>query len=240
MEHDIAPLAERLAPRVIDETRLLVDISTPSGELAGTERAVELCGEFLPGWQLTRPPCSTSGCAPDLLATCTGAGTRRLLLLGHLDTVVAHEDHRASEERGERLYGSGTADMKGGVALALAVARTLAARSGDYAELTLLLVCDEEWRLAPFAHAERFAGYDACLCFEAGEVDERDVVTIFRLGHNFAVLALIALGRRFDEDDSFSDWSVLAAEEADLGQFLNGRSALARLCRCAGVQDSRR
>ena len=72
------------------------------------------------------------------------------------------------------------------------------------------------------------------------EVDERDVVTIFRLGHNFAVLALIALGRRFDEDDSFSDWSVLAAEEADLGQFLNGRSALARLCRCAGVQDSRR
>ena len=30
-------------------------------------------------------------------------------------------------------------------------------------------MCDEEWRQAPFAHAARFAGWDACLCFEAGE-----------------------------------------------------------------------
>jgi glutamate carboxypeptidase len=33
----------------------------------------------------------------------------------------------------------------------------------------VLLVTDEEWRTAPFVHAPRFAGYDACLCFEAGE-----------------------------------------------------------------------
>ena len=30
---------------------------------------------------------------------------------------------------------------------------------------------DEEWRVGGFAHAPRFAGYDACLCFEAGERD---------------------------------------------------------------------
>ena len=34
-------------------------------------------------------------------------------------------------------------------------------------------MCDEEWRTAPFAHAERFAGWDACLCFEAGELHAR-------------------------------------------------------------------
>src|SRR5205807_9621539 len=33
----------------------------------------------------------------------------------------------------------------------------------------ILRVTDEEWRTAPFAHVERFPGYDACLCFEAGE-----------------------------------------------------------------------
>ena len=33
----------------------------------------------------------------------------------------------------------------------------------------MLLVNDEEWRTAPFAHAPRFAGFDACLCFEGGE-----------------------------------------------------------------------
>src|SRR3954463_9374915 len=47
--------------------------------------------------------------------------------------------------------------------------RALAARPQDYAEVALLLVCDEEWRTAPFGHVDRFAGWDACLCFEAGE-----------------------------------------------------------------------
>jgi glutamate carboxypeptidase len=47
--------------------------------------------------------------------------------------------------------------------------RELAERPELYAELAVLLVVDEEWRTAPFAHAERFAGFDACLCFEAGQ-----------------------------------------------------------------------
>ncbi len=60
--------------------------------------------------------------------------------------------------------------MKGGVVLALGALRALAARPADYAEAALLLVCDEEWRTAPFGYVERFAGWDACLCFEAGEL----------------------------------------------------------------------
>jgi glutamate carboxypeptidase len=59
--------------------------------------------------------------------------------------------------------------MKGGVVLALGVLRHLATRPQDFAQASLLLVCDEEWRTAPFAHAERFRGWDACLCFEAGQ-----------------------------------------------------------------------
>ena len=35
----------------------------------------------------------------------------------------------------------------------------------------MLLVNDEEWRTAPFVHAGRFADFDACLCFEAGQRD---------------------------------------------------------------------
>ena len=43
-------------------------------------------------------------------------------------------------------------------------------------------MCDEEWRQAPFAHAARFAGWDACLCFEAGEraPDGDDAVIVRR------------------------------------------------------------
>jgi glutamate carboxypeptidase len=62
--------------------------------------------------------------------------------------------------------------MKGGDVLALGVARALAARPEAFAELAVLLVTDEEWRTQPFAHVERFAGFDACLCFEGGQLAE--------------------------------------------------------------------
>ena len=107
--------------------------------------------------------------APDLLATLDGRGDAGVLLLGHLDTVHGHDEHRPLERRGDRLVGSGTVDMKGGIALALGVLRALAELPETYARLSLLAVNDEEWRTGDFAHGPRFAGYDACLCFEAGE-----------------------------------------------------------------------
>ncbi len=49
----------------------------------------------------------------------TGTGSGRLMLLGHVDTVVGHDAHQPLRRDGERLYGTGTADMKGGDVLAL-------------------------------------------------------------------------------------------------------------------------
>jgi glutamate carboxypeptidase len=148
----------------------LVAISTPSGDVAGADAALELCAGRLPDQAVCeRVPCSSPGHARDLIARIPGSGRRRVLLLGHLDTVVAHADHLPLRRDGDRWTGSGTVDMKGGVALALGVARAVTAREHSFAELAILLVVDEEWRLRPFAHVERFAGFDACLCFEAGE-----------------------------------------------------------------------
>jgi glutamate carboxypeptidase len=175
--------AERVAVVAERELEALVGVSTPSGDVPGAEEAVALCIAFLPPEaEVERVPCSTAAHAPDLVGRLRGDGTQRLLLLGHLDTVVAHAAHRPLSRDGDRLVGSGTVDMKGGVALALGVLRELAGRPDLYAEAAILLVNDEEWRAVPFGHAERFAGYDACFCFEAGEVDEdgRDAVIVRR------------------------------------------------------------
>jgi glutamate carboxypeptidase len=175
--------AERLALVAERELEALVGVSTPSGDVAGAEEAVALCIAFLPPEaQPERLECSTAGHAPDLLGRLNGSGERRLLLVGHLDTVVAHEAHRPLTRDGDRLLGSGTIDMKGGVALALGVMRELAGRPELYAEVAVLLVNDEEWRTVPFAHTERFRGWDACLCFEAGEIDSEghDAVIVRR------------------------------------------------------------
>jgi glutamate carboxypeptidase len=166
----IAACAEEIAARAEAELAGLVGISSPSGDVDGAEACLALCASLLPeGAVIERPASSTAGSAPDMIGTVRGTGSRRLMLLGHVDTVIGHEAHQPLRREGERLYGTGTADMKGGVILALGVARALARHPQGFAELAVLLVTDEEWRVAPFVHTARFAGYDACLCFEAGE-----------------------------------------------------------------------
>ena len=163
--------ADAIAQRAMRELEALVGVSSPSGDVAGAEECAAICAALLPAdAAVERPACSSPGHAPDLLARVAGTGTRRILLLGHLDTVVAHGHHRPLRRDGAHLVGSGAVDMKGGVVLALGAFRALAARRGDFAEAALLLVCDEEWRTAAFGHVDRFAGWDACLCFEAGEL----------------------------------------------------------------------
>ena len=153
------------------ELDALVAVSSPSGDRGAAEEICAVVTALLPpGAEVERPPCSSPEHAPDLLATLTGSGSARVLLLGHLDTVVAHRDHHPLEAVGERLVGSGAIDMKGGVVLALGVLRALAELPACFAELSLLAVNDEEWRTGGFEHGPRFAGYDACLCFEAGEL----------------------------------------------------------------------
>jgi glutamate carboxypeptidase len=163
--------AREIARHAERELEALVAVSSPSGDVHGAEECAAVCAALLPAdAAVERPACSSAGHAPDLLATLRGSGSRRIMLLGHVDTVVAHKHHKPLHRDGEHLLGSGAVDMKGGVVLALGVLRALAARPADFADVALLLVCDEEWRTAPFAHAERFAGWDACLCFEAGEL----------------------------------------------------------------------
>jgi glutamate carboxypeptidase len=163
--------AEALVRHAERELEALVAVSSPSGDVRAAEEAVAVASALLPDEaEIERLPCSSPEHAPDLLARLTGTGTGRIVLLGHLDTVHSHADHQPPRRVDGRLYGSGTADMKGGVVLALGVLRALARTPERFAEAALLLVVDEEWRDRDLAHARRFAGWDACLCFEAGQL----------------------------------------------------------------------
>ncbi|HTD08543.1 MAG TPA: M20/M25/M40 family metallo-hydrolase [Solirubrobacteraceae bacterium] len=170
MSASTLPATSAMAAEAEADLEALVAISSPSGDAAGAEAALALCIERLPpGAAIERVPCSSPDHAPDLLARVRGTGSGRVLLLGHVDTVVAHAEHLRLQRDGDTWRGSGAVDMKGGVALALALARWLAERPDSFAELAVLLVVDEEWRSERFSHVGRFAGYDACLCFEAAE-----------------------------------------------------------------------
>jgi glutamate carboxypeptidase len=182
----IAERAAAIASRAERELEALVAVSSPSGDLHGAQEAAAVAAALLPDAAvIEHVPCSSPAHAPDLVARLRGTGSRRILLLGHLDTVIAHADHRPLERHPtdpDRLLGSGSVDMKGGDVLALGVLRSLSLVPERFAEVALLLVVDEEWRVGAFSHVGRFAGFDACLCFEAGErtADGHDAVVVKR------------------------------------------------------------
>jgi glutamate carboxypeptidase len=192
----IAQLADALVRHAERELEALVAVSSPSGDVRAAEEAVAVAAALLPDEaEVERLPCSSPDHAADLLARLTGTGTGRIVLLGHLDTVHSHADHRPPRRRDGRLYGSGTADMKGGVVLALGVLRALARTPERFAEAALLLVVDEEWRDRDLVHAPRFAGWDACLCFEAGQLSPNGVEGVVVRRKAAGTLRVVAEGR---------------------------------------------
>ncbi len=196
MDPWIAEAADEIAARAPGELERLVAISSPSGDIEGAEAVLALVLELVPdGVRVERVPCSSPDHADDLIVTLAGSGSGRVVLLGHVDTVHAHDVHRPLEPDGDTLIGSGTVDMKGGDVLAIGVLRALAGRTQDFEEIVLLLVCDEEWRAGDFVHTTRFAGYDACLCFEGGELtsDGDEAVVVKRKAAG--TLRVLAHGR---------------------------------------------
>jgi glutamate carboxypeptidase len=192
----ISEHAQAIAAHADRELEALVAISTPSGDRHGADEAVALVAALAPNAAtVERVPCSSPDHADDVVLRLSGTGARRVLLLGHLDTVIAHEDHRPLARDGDKLVGSGAIDMKGGDIVALGVLRALAARPADFAEVALLLVCDEEWRIGPFVHVPRFAGFDACLCFEAGQLAEDGLEAVVVRRKAAGTLRVAAHGR---------------------------------------------
>src|SRR4029079_11511035 len=120
MDPWIAETAAELAHRIPREIEALVGVSSPSGDAAGAEECIAVCALLLPeGVEVERVPCSSPGHAQDTVARIRGTGSKRILLLGPVDTVVAHNQHKPLAREGEQLVGSGSVDMKGGVVIAL-------------------------------------------------------------------------------------------------------------------------
>ena len=90
---------------------------------------------------------ATSGNGDILIGQASGSGKRKLMLIAHMDTVywpgtLASEPIRLD---GNRLYGPGIADDKGGMAVILhAPALLRDAGWADYAQLTVRFNSDEE------------------------------------------------------------------------------------------------
>src|SRR5436305_2056791 len=150
MDDAAAALPEPLFQRSVDLLRELTAISSPSGDAEGLRRMAErLAGELRERGLATEirdePSAEAGRPLPVLYARGnpgTGASRGHLLLISHLDTVLAATPPRLD---GDRLVGTGALDMKGGLAT-LAGALDLLRHRGQAppADLLLVAVPDEE------------------------------------------------------------------------------------------------
>ena len=85
---------------------------------------------------------------PNVVGTLRGSGGgRSLMLCGHSDVVAGTAEQFVARVEGDRLYGRGAHDMKGGLAAAIAaIARIAASGVPLEGDLVLAAICDEEWR----------------------------------------------------------------------------------------------
>lgn len=133
-------------------TRALVACDSRNPALAddapGEGAVAQLLADTLRSWGFAVDLPEVAPGRPNVLARIGGGhGGRSLILNGHLDTVgVAGMTHAPFDplERDGRLYGRGSADMKGGIA-AMCAAALRAASTGLGGEVIIAAVVDEEY-----------------------------------------------------------------------------------------------
>ncbi len=195
-------------PRYLELLRRMVGVNSFTANGAGVDALGALTAEAFAGlgFQAERVASVNPGYGHHLVLTRPGRGgpALKIGLVSHLDTVFPPEEETANgfawREEGERIYGPGTIDVKGGTVLlhmVLDALRRAAPEAYDAVTWVVLLDASEETladdfnalcleRLAPDARA--------CLVFEGGHTaGEAFTVVVARKG--MAVYRVTAEGK---------------------------------------------
>ena len=148
---------EHKAP-LVETLREIVNIESGSRDLEGLAQLAGVLATRLTalggktelvdvGGEMTKLFDSPAQVGKVVVSRFEGTGTRRLLLLAHMDTVYPRGTlaRRSFRIDGHRAYGPGIADDKGGIAVmlhALAILKSLDFR--DYKQITVAINGDEE------------------------------------------------------------------------------------------------
>jgi glutamate carboxypeptidase len=141
--------ATQAQPAVIESLREMVLIESGSSDAAGLKKMADYTETRLKALgATTERRKATAGVGADIvIGTLTGTGTKKIMLIAHMDTVYQPGILQTQPWKieGNKVFGPGIADDKGGIAVilhALAILKDAGWR--DYAKITVLLNPDEE------------------------------------------------------------------------------------------------
>jgi glutamate carboxypeptidase len=136
-------------PAVVKTLERLVNIETGTADAAG----LAAMGGFLEtelkalGATVTRSKAAEGIDADNIVGRFEGKGSRKMMLMAHMDTVYARGTLEKAPFRieGNRAFGPGIADAKGGIAVILHTLKLLKTQGfNDYSTITVLFNTDEE------------------------------------------------------------------------------------------------
>ncbi len=161
-----------------NELKRIIEINSWTKNKAGVDAVGNVFVEWLIplGYTLHRHPRGEVGDHLHFVAPeSTG---KKLLLLGHLDTVFPPGEFETFSEDETWIYGPGVCDMKGGNYVALQALRHLHETHGAIHNIDVLLVSDEETGSddSKYLTRELAHDYDACLVFEAAGRENEVVI----------------------------------------------------------------
>ncbi len=205
---EIRSLAEADQAACLATLRQLVEMESSSYDLEGIDQVATFVSERLaalggaveqiePGPEIYRMEDTPEKIGRMVRATFTGTGTKKILLIAHLDTVYPRGTlaKQPFTLDGDRAYGLGISDDKQGVAVILHIVGLLQRlQVRDYGVLTVLINSDEEISSpgSRFLLTRLGAEHDLVLSYEASRV-QSDSVALATSG--IAAATLVTRGR---------------------------------------------
>ena len=179
--------AEKAHDAQLDLLKQVVNIDSGTGDIEGGRK---VAGVLIPrlkalGMTLETVPAEIPGLPENTVATLTGTGKAKILMIGHIDTVFGPGTTAkwSYTVEGDHARGPGVADEKGGVIeglYALQILHDLGFK--NFAKITFLIETSEE-RGSPGTRAlidKLVKSHDVELNLEPG--DAPDVITVWRKG----------------------------------------------------------
>ncbi len=165
----------------------VVNIDSGTGDVEGGRKVAAILAARLKalGATVETHAAEIDGLPENTVATLTGTGKARILIIGHIDTVFGPGTaaKRPFSVSGERLTGPGVGDEKGGVVQAITALEILQGQKfKGYGKITLLIETSEE-RGSPGTRNLIDAlvkSHDVELNVEPG--DSPDLITVWRKG----------------------------------------------------------
>jgi glutamate carboxypeptidase len=148
-DEKLRAMADAAKPELIETLRQMVMIESRSSDVEGLAKMADFTEGRLKalGAKIERRRTTRGAGADIVIGTFEGTGHAKLMLLAHMDTVYERGILGSQPWRvdGERIFGPGIADDKGGIAVVLHALKILKeVEWRNYAKLTVLFNPDEE------------------------------------------------------------------------------------------------